>query len=104
MSSPRFAAAILRLRREAHLTQAQLGERVGVDATRISKWERAGQIPSAGQLDALAGVLGVDKGVLVDELFVVNDVERALINDPMLTDDDRHALLTLYMSLVRRSV
>lgn len=104
MSSRRFAAAILRLRRDANLTQSQLGERLGVDPSRISNWETGGRIPNARQLDALAAVFDVDRETLVAELFVVNDVERALINDPMLSDDDRHALLTLYMSLARRAV
>jgi transcriptional regulator with XRE-family HTH domain len=104
VSSRRFAAAVLRLRRDANLTQTQLGELVGVDPSRISNWETGGRIPNARQLAALAEVFGVDKETLVAELFVVNDVERALINDPMLTDDDRHALLTLYLSLARRAV
>jgi transcriptional regulator with XRE-family HTH domain len=104
MSSRRFAAAILRLRREANLTQAQLGQLIRVDPSRISNWETGGRIPNARQLDALATIFGVEKETLVAELFVVNDVERALINDPMLSDDDRHALLTLYLSLARRAV
>ena len=104
MSSRRFAAAVLRLRREANLTQSQLGELIRVDPSRISNWETGGRIPNAKQLDALAAVFGVDKETLVEEMFVVNDVERALVNDLLLSDDDRHALLTLYMSLVQRTV
>lgn len=104
MSSKQFAASVLRLRRARNLTQTELGHLVGIDPSRISNWETGGRIPSAKQLTALATALGVDRDALVADLFVVNDVERALINDPMLTNDDRHALLTLYMSLARRSV
>jgi hypothetical protein len=61
-------------------------------------------VPSAEQLTALAIALDVDKQTLVDDLFVVNDVERALIHDLMLSEDDKNALLTLYLSLARRRV
>jgi hypothetical protein len=40
----------------------------------------------------------------VAEFFVENDVERALIQVPLLRDDDRHALLTLYRSVTRQAI
>jgi len=40
---------------------------------------------------------------LMAKFFVDNDVERALISDALLHDDDRTTLLTLYRTAVRRS-
>jgi helix-turn-helix protein len=79
--------------------------RVGVHQTRVSHWERGSRAPSADHLQAHADVFDEDiQTVVVAEFFVENDVERALIQDPLLRDDDRHALLTLYKSVTRKAI
>ena len=40
MDSVRFGQFVARCRREAGLTQRELGERVGVTDKAVSKWER----------------------------------------------------------------
>lgn len=104
MSNTRLGAYILDQRRTHGLTQQQLATAVGVHQTRVSHWERGSRVPSATQLQALATQFGADVEVLVAEFVVENDVERALIQDPVLGDDDRHALLTLYRSVTTRAL
>lgn len=60
-------------------------------------------MPSPDQLQALARTFGVTVETLMAEFFVDNDVERALVNDALLSDDDRTALLTLYRTAAKRS-
>jgi transcriptional regulator with XRE-family HTH domain len=102
MSNHRLAASLLRFRRATNMSQRELAAAVGVHQTRVSSWERGIRVPTSKQLDDLSVALNVDRESLVADLFVVNDVERALIHDPHLSDDDRHALLTLYLSLARQ--
>lgn len=43
MDSVRFGQFVAQCRREADLTQRQLGERVGVTDKAVSKWERGAE-------------------------------------------------------------
>lgn len=52
-------------RREAGLTQIQLGERVGRDHRTIHRWEYAMRIPDLNDLLLLADALGVPLADLV---------------------------------------
>lgn len=52
-------------RREAGLTQLQLGERVGRDHRTIHRWEYAMRIPDLSDLLLLADALGVPLADLV---------------------------------------
>lgn len=52
-------------RREAGLTQIQLGERVGRDHRTIHRWEYAQRIPDLSDLLLLADALGVPLADLV---------------------------------------
>lgn len=85
------------------MTQQQLAAEVGVHQTRVSHWERGSRLPNAEQLQALAELFGANVETLMAEFFVDNDVERALISDAMLHEDDKTALLTLYRTAARRS-
>jgi len=49
---------IAMLRTSAHLTQAQLGERIGVAYQSVSKWERGECLPDVSVLPDLASILG----------------------------------------------
>jgi len=83
------------------MTQQQLATKVGVHQTRVSHWERGTRVPNPEQLEALASLYKVKVEVLMAEFFVDNEVERALISDPFLEDDDKSALLTLYRTARR---
>ena len=48
---------IASLRHEKHLTQTQLGERLGVSTQAVSKWERGENMPDISLLPTLASVL-----------------------------------------------
>ena len=85
------------------MTQQHLANKVGVHQTRVSHWERESRVPRAEHLQTLAGAFNVDIQTLVAEFIVKNAVERALLQDPLLHDDDRHALLTLYRSVTRQA-
>ena len=56
---------IRELREQAEITQRELGIRMGVDCTAVTKWESETALPRARQLPLLAQVLGCS----IDELY-----------------------------------
>ena len=50
---------IRQLRETRKLTQAELGERIGVSSKTISKWETAKGLPDISLLQPLAEALGI---------------------------------------------
>ena len=60
-----LAEAIVSRRKALHITQAQLAERTGINRSVLSRMENGTHKPSLDQLEALAGVLGIE----VTELF-----------------------------------
>ena len=58
-------SALIRLRKAAKLTQAQLAERVSVATWTVGSWELGRQTPEAKRLPGLAAALDVE----VDELL-----------------------------------
>ena len=63
------ASNLIKLRTEAGLTQAQLGEKLNYSDKSISKWERAESLPDAYVLTRLAEIFGVT----VDHLLTPHD-------------------------------
>lgn len=59
------AGTIRRLRREKHLTQAQLAEKIGVSPKTVSKWETDKGLPDVSLLSPLAAALGVSLAELL---------------------------------------
>lgn len=55
----RFGNFICQLREEQGMTQAELGERMGVTAAAVSKWENGESKPRTEKLFELADILGV---------------------------------------------
>jgi transcriptional regulator with XRE-family HTH domain len=51
---------IIRARQAVGLSQTQLAERLGIDRTQLSAWERARKLPSADKLFALSAATGHD--------------------------------------------
>lgn len=60
------------LREKQGLTQAALGERVGVSAKTVSKWETAKGLPDISLLQPLAEALGVSVIELMNGAYIVN--------------------------------
>ena len=60
-----IASYLQSLRKEKNLTQAELGERLGVSAQSVSNWERAESLPDTALLPELAMIYGVS----VDEIL-----------------------------------
>lgn len=83
------------IRKRRGLTQSQLAERMGVEQPTVQRWEKGKREPDLGQLQTLAGVLGITAGELLDgdvtspvgpRLFVKGDVAagvwRAAVESP----------------------
>jgi transcriptional regulator with XRE-family HTH domain len=62
----KFAANVKRCRREAVLTQVELGRRSGFSGAEISGYERASRVPRLGALLRLAGALAVEPAKLTE--------------------------------------
>ena len=63
---------IRQLRNKCSLTQEQLGERLGLSAQAVSKWENAAAMPDITLLPLLAEIFGVS----IDELFDLSTEQR----------------------------
>ena len=64
-----FPRHLKQLRKDKGLTQAKLGEAVGVDARSIRRWERGDRWPEPENIQALAKALGVR----VRDLFIFTE-------------------------------
>lgn len=69
-------ANIRRLRKQRKLTQDQLGDMVGVSRSTITQWERGWTTPRMGNVQLLAGALGVSTAdIIADELPPSNAIK-----------------------------
>ena len=73
-----FASNLIRLRTEAGMTQAELGEKLFYSDKAVSKWERAESMPDALVLKKLSEIFGVS----VDALLSSNSAWVAPGPDP----------------------
>ena len=60
MDQQKIGALIRTLRREKHMTQKALAERLGLSDKAVSKWERGLGCPDVSLLGDLSTILGVD--------------------------------------------
>lgn len=65
-------ATIKALRESRKLTQAELGEKIGVSSKTISKWETAKGLPDISLLQPLAQALGISVIELMNGEYVTN--------------------------------
>lgn len=65
MDQQRIGRFIAQLRQERGLTQAELGERLGVTNKTVSRWENGNYMPDVSLLQPLCGALGVGVGELL---------------------------------------
>lgn len=71
-------ANIRRLREQSGLTQEQLGKMVDVSRSTITQWERGWTTPRMGNVQLLAGALGVSTAdIIADELPPSNAIKPA---------------------------
>lgn len=71
-------ANIRRLREQRGLTQEQLGKMVDVSRSTITQWERGWTTPRMGNVQLLAGALGVSTtDIIADELPPSNEIKPA---------------------------
>lgn len=74
-------ANIKRLREQHGLTQEQLGKMVDVSRSTITQWERGWTTPRMGNVQLLAGALGVSTAdIIADELPPSNAIKPATAN------------------------
>ena len=59
MDQIRIGKFIAEKRTEQHLTQAQLGEKLGITDRAVSKWETGKSLPDASVMLELCGLLGI---------------------------------------------
>jgi transcriptional regulator with XRE-family HTH domain len=76
----RLSKRIAERRRQLHLTQAELAERVGVDTETISRFERGKYLPSLLCLERLALELNTSMGALLDD---INTIETTALENIM---------------------
>jgi len=91
MMNTRFAETLKKLRKEKGLSQAQLGIKMFVNGSTVTRWENGTRLPDAAMITRLAKVLEVDLGTLLstaaesDEspnIIMVDDNE-AVISDSL---------------------
>ena len=66
LSTAQLADTIIRLRKQQHMTQAQLAAETGINRSLVSRMEKQDFMPSIGQLEALGDVLHFD----ITEFFI----------------------------------
>lgn len=72
MDAKEMGKFIASRRKELHMTQAELGAKVGVTDKAISRWERGVGFPDLGLFDVLAEALGITSA----ELFAAKKDEK----------------------------
>jgi transcriptional regulator with XRE-family HTH domain len=73
-----FASNLVKARREAGMTQAELGRRTGLHRTEISYLEHAKRMPRLDTLVKLCDSLEVEPGQLLDGILWLWDQQRFL--------------------------
>ena len=66
VSPPGFAERLEALRKQQRLSQTELGEKIGIHFTHISRYERGLTVPAADTLRRLADALGVSVDYLMN--------------------------------------
>jgi transcriptional regulator with XRE-family HTH domain len=83
----KVAGQVREIRRQRHLSQRQVANRMDVPRTYISKIENGKAIPTLGSLERLALALGVDVCQLVrDSRSRRNEEVEAILADPFLAE------------------
>jgi transcriptional regulator with XRE-family HTH domain len=98
----RVGSRINAARRDRGLTQAELAEEVGIDARSLQRIEGGRTTPSLKRLFAIADVLRVSPGALLDDVAVPRKRARntaAARDAPRTTDEPNASLLRVWARL-----
>ena len=87
----RFAETLKKLRKEKGLSQIQLGAKMFVNGSTVTRWENGSRLPDAAMITRLARILEVDIGTLLstaaesDEYpnIILVDNNKAIIADSL---------------------
>ena len=94
-----FAERLSDARKNAHLTQDQLAERLDVSRQTVSKWEAGQAQPEAGRIAALADALGATCDALLrDETPQTVQVQMTGNNSFTIDWTSLYPILTRYQS------
>ena len=96
MMNTLFAETLRRLRMEKGLSQVQLGNKMFVNSSTVTRWENGSRLPDAAMITRLARVLEVDVGTLLttavesDERpnIIIVDDNRAVISESLFVLDE----------------
>ncbi len=86
---------IANLRKEKHLTQAQLAQLLGVTDKSVSKWENGLCLPDAAKYEPLCGILGIS----INELFAAKRIPDSQFRQQA----DRNLLMLLEQKMYLHS-
>ncbi len=86
-----FASNLIKLRTQAGMTQAELGDRLHYSDKSVSKWERGESVPDAYVLKCIAEIFGVS----VDYLISSHDQWEKPISPGEETEVYSHLFITL---------
>ncbi len=93
---------IKQLRYRASLTQEQLGDRLGLSAQAVSKWENSVTMPDISLLPSLAEIFGIS----IDELFdlTIEQKYRRIENRMDIQDDLEPELFREYEDFLKEQI
>lgn len=100
MNQDKIGKYIAELRRKNNLTQEQLGEKVGVGAKSVSKWERGINMPDFSNLSALANVLEVTVNKILEAGNNSNDDEVIVNTIKYYSNNYRKKYIKIFAILV----
>ena len=109
MDAKEMGKFIANRRKELHMTQAELGAKVGVTDKAISRWERGVGFPDLGLFDVLAESIGVSSAELlagkmnkVDNDLAGSEVAESAIElfEDRIRKVKRYSLVALLWSMV----
>ena len=91
-----FAETLKKLRTEKGLSQRQLGSKMFVNGSTITRWENGSRLPDAAMITRLARVLGTDVSTLLSAaaegnespVIIMVDDHEAILSDSLFILDE----------------
>ena len=91
-----FSQKLKQLRKDKHLTQAQVAERIGVTASMVSSYETDIRLPSYEVMLRIADIFGVS----VD--YLLGRQERRVLDISQLTEEEASVVSDMVNILMKR--
>lgn len=96
MDTIKIGRFLAELRRERHMTQEELGERLGVTNKTVSRWENGNYLPPVEMLAELSGLYGVS----INEIISGKRLDKAEVESA--AEENLTAALSASFSLKER--